>query len=53
MDERVRILLNQITEIEDEIEKIVNEKQEQILYFYEDGKIKFKEGIDEAHKKLK
>ena len=53
MDEKVRDLLNQITEIEEEIERIINEKQEQILYFYEDGKIKFKEGVEEAHKKLK
>ena len=53
MDEKIRELLNQINEIEGEIERIVNEKQEQILYFYEDGKIKFKEGIEEAHKQLK
>ena len=53
MDEKVRDLLNQITEIEEEIERIINKKQEQILYFYEDGKIKFKEGVEEAHKKLK
>jgi uncharacterized membrane protein len=53
MNEKIKELLGQINEIEDEIEKIVNEQQEQILYFYEDGKIKFKEGIEEAHKKLK
>lgn len=53
MDDKIKDLLNQITDIEDEIEKIINERQEQILYFYEDGKIKFKEGIEDAHKKLK
>ena len=53
MDEKVKDLLAQITDIEDEIEKIVTERQEKILYFYEDGKVKFKEGIEDAHKKLK
>ena len=53
MNEKIRELLNQITDIEDEIEKIINERQEKILYIYEDGKIKFREGIEDAHKKLK
>lgn len=53
MNEKIQDLLTQISDIEDEIEKIVNEQQEQILYFYKDGKIKFKEGIEEAHRKLK
>ncbi len=53
MDEKIRELLAQIYEIEEEIDRTINEKQERILYFYEDGKIKFKEGIEDAHKKLK
>jgi uncharacterized membrane protein len=53
MNDKIRDLLNQISDIEEEIEKVINEQQEQILYFYEDGKIKFKEGIEDAHKKLK
>ena len=53
MDEKIKELLSEINRIEDEIERIINERQEQILYFYEDGKIKFKEGIEDAHKKLK
>ena len=53
MDEKVKDLLAQISDIEDEIEKIISERQEKILYFYEDGKVKFKEGIEDAHKKLK
>ena len=53
MDEKVKELLAQISDIEDEIEKIISERQEKILYFYEDGKVKFKEGIEDAHKKLK
>jgi hypothetical protein len=53
VDDKIKELLEQIASIEEEIERTVNERQEQILYFYEDGKIKFKEGIEEAHKKLK
>lgn len=53
MNERVSVLLNQISEIEDEIETIINEQREQFLYFYKDGRIKFREGVEEAHRKLK
>jgi Zn ribbon nucleic-acid-binding protein len=53
MDDKIRDLLNQIKEIEDEIGTIINEKQEQILYYYEDGRISFKEGIEEVQKKAK
>ena len=53
MNEQIRELLSQISDIEDEIENIVNQHQEQILYLYEDGKIKFKEGIEDTHRKLK
>jgi hypothetical protein len=53
MNEKIKELLTQISDIENEIEKLINEQQEQILYFYEDGKVKFKEGIEDAHKKLK
>lgn len=53
MNDRVRELLNRISEIEDEIEEIVNERREQFLYYYKDGRIKFREGVEEAHRKLK
>lgn len=53
MNEQIRELLSQISDIEDEIENIINQHQEQILYLYEDGKIKFKEGIEDAHRQLK
>ncbi|MFT5395081.1 MAG: hypothetical protein ACI85N_000262 [Gammaproteobacteria bacterium] len=53
MDEKIKDLLTQISDIEDEIEKTICARQEKILYFYEDGKVKFKEGIEDAHKKLK
>ena len=53
MNEQIRELLSQISDIEDEIEDIINQHQEQILFLYEDGKIKFKEGIEDAHKQVK
>jgi hypothetical protein len=53
MDEKIKELLAQISDIEDEIEKTINQRQEKFLYYYEDGKVRFKEGIEEAHKKLK
>jgi len=53
MDNNIRELLNQIKDIEDEISNLVNEKQEEFLYFYEDGKVKFKEGIEDVHRKAK
>ena len=53
MNDKIKKLLSQISDIEDEIESVINEQQEQILYFYEDGKIKFKEGIEDVHKQLK
>ena len=53
MNDQIRELLSQISDIEDQIEDIVNQHQEQILYLYEDGKIKFREGIEDAHRKLK
>ena len=53
MNKKIQTLLEQISDIEDEIEEIINEHQEQILYFYEDGKVKFKDGVEEAHRKLK
>lgn len=53
MNEQIKELLDQINQIEEEIENILYEQHEQILYFYENGKIKFREGIEDAHKKLK
>lgn len=53
MEDKIRELLNQIKEIEDEISGLVNEKQEEFLYFYADGKIKFKEGIEDVQRKAK
>jgi len=53
MDEKIKDLLTQISEIEDKIESIINERHEQFLYFYEDGKVKFRDGIEDTHKKLR
>ena len=53
MNKQITELLKQISEIEDEIDEILQQQQENLVYIYEDGKIKFKEGIDEAHRRLK
>ena len=53
MNTKIQTLLQQISDIEDEIEEIINEQQVQILYFYKDGKVRFREGVEDAHRKLK
>lgn len=53
MNDKITELLKQISEIEDQIDDILQYRQEQLLYFIEDGKIRFKEGIVEAHRQLK
>lgn len=53
MNEKIKVLLERISTIEDEIEDILREKREHVLYLYEDGRIKFREEIEEAHKKMK
>lgn len=53
MNEQIKELLNRISDIEDEIENILKEKREHVLYIYEDGKIKFKKDVEDAHRKMK
>lgn len=53
MNEKIQKILAQITELEDELEDILQEQQEHILYHLKDGRIRFKQGIEEAHKELK
>ena len=53
MNEKIQKILAQITELEDELEDILQAKQEHILYRLKDGKIRFKQEIEEAHKELK
>ncbi|MFQ5658933.1 MAG: hypothetical protein ACE5GZ_00795 [Gammaproteobacteria bacterium] len=53
MNEKIRELLAQITALEDEIEEVLLTQQEQFLYHLKDGRIRFKQGIEEAHRELK
>lgn len=53
MNERIREILAQITSLEDEIEEILKTRQEHILYHLKDGRIRFKQEIEETHKKLR
>lgn len=53
MNEKIQKILAQITELEDELEDILQARQEHILYRLKDGKIRFKQEIEEAHKELK
>ncbi|MGR9090231.1 MAG: hypothetical protein ACU85U_06590 [Gammaproteobacteria bacterium] len=53
MDERVRTLLNQITELEDELRNALHDQQTQVLYRIEGKRIEFEQGIREAQAKLR
>ncbi|NIQ13407.1 MAG: hypothetical protein GTO02_03050, partial [Candidatus Dadabacteria bacterium] len=53
MNEKIKELLAQITRLEDEIEDILHEHHESVLYQIKDGKVRFFEEIEEAHKLLK
>ncbi len=53
MNEHIRGLLAQITALEDEIEEALREQQERILIHVKDGRIRFKEEIEQAHRQLK
>jgi len=53
MHERIRILLAQIKAKEDEIEDILRERQEKVLFRLKDGKLRFSEDVVTAQKKFK
>ena len=53
MDERVRNLLKQITELEDELRSALHEQHTQVLYRIEGKRIEFEQGIREAQAKLR
>lgn len=53
MNDKIQVLLAQITSLEDELEEVLHEQHEHILYQLKDGKIRFEKGIEEAHKELK
>ena len=53
MNDKIQVLIAQITSLEEELAEVLNEQQEHILYQLKDGKIRFEKGIEEAHKELK
>jgi hypothetical protein len=53
MDERVRTLLNQISELEDELRSALHDQQTRVLYRIEGKRIEFEQGIREAQAKLR
>lgn len=53
MNEKIQEIMAQITALEDELEDLLQAKQEHILYRLKDGKIRFRQEIEEAHKELK
>ncbi len=53
MNEKIRELLIRISSLEDEVEVLLREQQNQALHYLEDGKIRIKREVDEAHKLLK
>jgi len=50
MNERIRELLAQITEKEDEIEDILRARREQVLFRLQDGKLRLREDIESTQK---
>ena len=53
MDERVRTLLNEISELEDELRSALPEQQTRMFYRIEGRRIEFEQGIREAQAKLR
>ena len=53
MDERVRSLLNQISELEDELRSALHAQQTRMFYHIEGRRIEFEQGIREAQAKLR
>ncbi len=53
MDERVRTLLNQISELEDELRSALHEQHTRVLYRIEGKRIEFEQGIREAQAQLR
>jgi hypothetical protein len=53
MNEEIRKLLAQITQLEDELHKALQEQQVELRYVIEGTKVRFEDGIREAHRQLK
>ena len=53
MNDKIRELLIQISDLEDEIEDILHTQREQVLVHLKDGKIRIREELELAHQSLK
>lgn len=53
MNEEIRKLLAQITQLEEELHRAIQQQQVELSYVIEGTKIRFEEGIRQAHQKLK
>lgn len=53
MNDRVQQLLNQITELEDELRNALNEQQSSIYFQIKGKRVEFEKSIKQAHRKLK
>lgn len=53
MQEKVRLILNKITALEDELRRELHKQESRLFYRVEDGRIKFEQAIREAHMQLK
>lgn len=53
MNEKIRSLLNQITELEDELKATLHEQETSVLFKIKDKRIEFEQSIKLKHRKLK
>jgi len=53
MNEKIRTLLNQITELEDELRTTLHEQESSVLFQIKDKRIEFEQSIKQKHRKLR
>jgi hypothetical protein len=53
MNERIRAVLNEIAELEEELASLVHDQQEQLHYRIEGSKVRFEENLRRIHHELK
>ena len=53
MQEKIRLILNQITALEDELRAALHEQENRLLYKIEGKRVEFEYAIREAHQQLK
>lgn len=53
MQEKIRLILNKITALEDELRKELHEQESRLLYKIEGKRIEFEHAIREAHQQLR